>query len=254
MSRDPKGATVLFLWRCTARGVASVTLRSRRSVDLAGGACAGEGVRERALASVAACGDGVCRRRGAGAAAREPACTPRRRPRPAPGPRAAPASERGRAVRGHTQHTRMCHIAHRKKQTPKSPGGGEMRYAYGHLGGVVFTVLCTNVSKRNAEKVRGHRAAKKCRKTAPHFSRKAAHTRAYVARRPHIAQNVSMQRAARCSNPSARAAADALGHVAAGDGRLGGGGGGAGGGAEAGRDTRQLRGGERGVYKAMGRR
>ena len=252
MSRDPKGATVLFLWRWTARGVASVTLRSRRSVDLAGGACAGEGVRERALASVAACGDGVCRRRGAGAAAREPACTPRRRPRPTPGPRAR-LREGACAVRGRNTQD-VSNIAHRKKQTPKSPGGGEMRYAYGHLGGVVFTVLCTNVSKRNAEKVRGHRAAKKCRKTAPHFSRKAAHTRAYVARRPHIAQNVSMQRAARCSNPSARAAADALGHVAAGDGRLGGGGGGAGGGAEAGRDTRQLRGGERGVYKAMGRR
>lgn len=192
-----------------------------------------------------------CRRRGAGAAAREPACTPRRRPRPAPGPRArlrVTESERGCARTQDVSHRRSS-----EKAKTKKPRRGKMRYAYGHLG-VVFTVLCTNVSKRNAEKVRGHRAAKKCRTTAPHFSRKAAHTRAYVARRPHIAQNVSMQRAARCSNPSARAAADALGHVAAGNGRLGGGGGGAGGGAEAGVDTRRLRGGERGVYKAMGRR
>jgi len=177
LSRDPKGATVLFLWRCTARGVASVTLRSRRSVDLAGGACAGEGVRERALASVAACGDGVCRRRGAGAAAREPACTPRRRPRPAPGPRAAPASERGRAVRGHTQHTRMCHIAHRKKQKPKSPGAGEKCAMRMGTWGALFSLSCVQTCPKETPKKFADTARLKSVARQHHTFRGRRHTR-----------------------------------------------------------------------------
>lgn len=176
---------------------------------------------------------------------------------PPPPPGRAPASERACGARTQVTTNKMCQTSLiGKSKNQKAPAGEKCAMRMGTWG-ALFSLSCVQTCPKETPKKFADTARLKSvarQQSAPHFSRKAAHTRAYVARRPHIAQNVSMQRAARCSNPSARAAADALGHVAAGDGRLGGGGGGAGGGAEAGRDTRRLRGGERGVYKAMGRR
>ena len=98
-------------------------------------------------------------------------------PAAAPGPRPgrAPASELPRA-RGGARGHKMCHIvAHRKKQKPKSPGGGKCAMRMGTWG--LFSLSCVQTCPKETPKKFADTARLKSVARQHHTFRGRRHTR-----------------------------------------------------------------------------